>query len=240
MNLDHGICTKCQMKDQDPGSAHFYSAQNRMDFGEVPAELPQLSQVEEMLIAKVHVDAEIRQHRGMQHRYKGHICYLLRDVGKVYRVLVLLPRNLAIILIAPSNERLRNVLVIDFRVRRPAISMWLRYLTLHHPAYTNDAVQIPDEHLLQLPGGGNVINNITTRLKVDETIAGVEDNITDDALFAAVNQYEKSAVPDLVADRTEIERRWRRSSPCRLACYAYRRVQRDRLSVVFGLSNSVS
>ena len=36
-----------------------YSVANHLDFGDVPAELPQLEPIEEMLIARVHVSVNI-------------------------------------------------------------------------------------------------------------------------------------------------------------------------------------
>ncbi|KAI8396355.1 hypothetical protein FOFC_20902 [Fusarium oxysporum] len=46
---------------------------------------------EEMLIARVHVFVNVMQVRGQQYKYRGHIVHFLRDVGKVYSQLPLLP-----------------------------------------------------------------------------------------------------------------------------------------------------
>ena len=43
-----------------------FSKDNLMDPGSVPEHLPALTQVEEMLIARVHVFLEVRQTRGQQ------------------------------------------------------------------------------------------------------------------------------------------------------------------------------
>ncbi|KAH7108653.1 hypothetical protein EDB81DRAFT_609901, partial [Dactylonectria macrodidyma] len=68
-----------------------FSAENHLDFGLIPAFLPQLTIVEEMLIAPVHVFVNVMQVRGQQYKYRGHIVHFLRDVGKVYRQLPFYP-----------------------------------------------------------------------------------------------------------------------------------------------------
>ena len=74
-----------------------------MDPSMVDHTLPELSQVEEMLITRVHVYVELRQVRGAQWRYKGHIINFLRDVGRVYNTLPLLPQDLELVLLRPSG-----------------------------------------------------------------------------------------------------------------------------------------
>jgi hypothetical protein len=92
-----------------------------MDPGDMP-DLPVLTQVEEMLIARVHVFMEVRQVRGQQYKYKGHVVNFLRDTGRVYNKLPLLPSDLEVILLRPSNSstdpRLNRQFIRDFRVRR--------------------------------------------------------------------------------------------------------------------------
>ena len=57
--------------------------------------------VEEMLIARVHVAVNVLQVRGQQYKYRGHVVQFLRDVGKVYNSLPLIPPNLDIIVTTP-------------------------------------------------------------------------------------------------------------------------------------------
>jgi hypothetical protein len=44
---------------------------NSMDPGCVPAHFPELSQAEEMLMARVHVHLEAKRVRGLQYQYTG-------------------------------------------------------------------------------------------------------------------------------------------------------------------------
>ncbi|XP_044716304.1 PIF1-like helicase domain-containing protein [Hirsutella rhossiliensis] len=62
------ICSRCISRDRKkgPNEPYFFSAANNLDFGEVPSDLPDLTMVEEMLIARVHVHVKVlqRHHRG--------------------------------------------------------------------------------------------------------------------------------------------------------------------------------
>lgn len=82
--------------------------------------LRELTQVEEILISRVHVFIEVRLNRGQQYRYQGHIVHFLRDIGRVYDELPLLPRELDIVLLRPAdtNEHpgMRRQFIQDFRV----------------------------------------------------------------------------------------------------------------------------
>jgi len=53
LNRDN-VCHRCLLKDKDK-EPPLLSDDNEMDPGEVPEHLPALSQVEEMLIARVHL-----------------------------------------------------------------------------------------------------------------------------------------------------------------------------------------
>ena len=85
MKIDSdGICGRCCRKDakRRPGEPYFFSADNQLDFGPVPARLPQLTPTEESLIAR-----NIMLVRGQQYKYRGHVVHFLREVGLVYNQL---------------------------------------------------------------------------------------------------------------------------------------------------------
>ncbi|KAH6988597.1 hypothetical protein EDB80DRAFT_654786 [Ilyonectria destructans] len=48
-------CYISRDKERAPNEPYFFSAANNLDFGELPGNLPDLTMVEEMLIARVHV-----------------------------------------------------------------------------------------------------------------------------------------------------------------------------------------
>ncbi|KAJ5894970.1 hypothetical protein N7495_006661 [Penicillium taxi] len=83
MNVKDNICARCRKVDLDATQCHLFSKENNMHPGQLPT-LPELTQVEEMLIARVHVFMEVRLVRGQQFKYRGHIVNFLRDIGKVF------------------------------------------------------------------------------------------------------------------------------------------------------------
>ena len=85
MKIQVGICSKCHQKDDKkaPNEPFYFSAANELDFGNIPANLPELSLTEQMMISKIHVFTQIRQVRGAQYRYRGHCVSFARNVAKV-------------------------------------------------------------------------------------------------------------------------------------------------------------
>jgi hypothetical protein len=135
MKIDtDGICGRCYRRDakRRPGEPYFFSADNQLDFGPVPARLPQLTPTEESLIARVHVHVNIMLVRGQQYKYRGHVVHFLREVGLVYNQLPLLPQELNTVLLRPANTsphaNLSRQCTRQFRVRRQPVTIWLNYL----------------------------------------------------------------------------------------------------------------
>ncbi|KAH6856285.1 hypothetical protein B0I37DRAFT_367002 [Chaetomium sp. MPI-CAGE-AT-0009] len=56
-----GVCKRCHDKDDKKRQYElfFYSAENKLDFGRVPDDLPRLEPLEEMFIARIHVSVNI-------------------------------------------------------------------------------------------------------------------------------------------------------------------------------------
>jgi hypothetical protein len=56
-----GVCKRCHDKDDKKRQDEpiFFSAENKLDFGAVPPELPPLEPLEELFIARVHVSVNI-------------------------------------------------------------------------------------------------------------------------------------------------------------------------------------
>src|SRR3981081_539755 len=130
-----------------PPLPYFYSAANKLYFGEVPPQLAQLGEltpVEEMLIARVHVKVQVLTVRGAQYKYRSHVVHFLRDVGKVYSQLPCLAKDLEIVILQPSNtadhQHLQRQFRHQFVVRRKVITAWLIYLHQHHPGYRDVSV----------------------------------------------------------------------------------------------------
>ena len=117
VKLRNSVCTSCISYNKiiRPGKPIFYSAANELDFGDMPAGLPELSEVEQQLIARVHVHVEVFLYRGQQYKYRGHTVNFLRDVSKVFDQLPRLPQGLDIILLRPTNFNQQPHILRQFR-----------------------------------------------------------------------------------------------------------------------------
>lgn len=208
-----GVCEDCVRVDKDvPGTEDepfLYTHANSMDPGPMPHILPELSQVEEMLIARMHCFVEVRQVHGQQYKYRGHICNFLTNAGKIYNTLPLLPEDLQIIIIRPKNfkddERTANQFRNDFKVRKDAIKRWLLYLRRHHPAYHPDVLNISDENLDALEEEAFVDDEMIIH-EIEEEDAQERDQgpQQEDTVAPADNDYEVSAVPNFNAEQDEM------------------------------------
>jgi hypothetical protein len=221
---DDNTCGRCIKVDKDIDLNEelcLFSSGNLMDPGPILGAtiLPELSQVEEMLVSRVHCFVEVRQIRGQQYKYRGHVVNFLNNTAKVYNVLPLLPEDLDIIIIRPkgwrTDPRMANQGRKDFKVRKAVIKTWLLYLRQNHPAYHPSVLAISDENLDALDDDAFVDDELI--------VHEIDDELEDVA--SAVNAYcqdannpidlddddptpEMAAVPDLRAqndERTEIE-----------------------------------
>ncbi|KAI8408237.1 hypothetical protein FOFC_11175 [Fusarium oxysporum] len=179
MGLKGGICKRCIARDKNKKEDEpwFFSAENQLDFGLIPAFLPQLTIVEEMLIARVHVFVNVMQVRGQQYKYRGHIVHFLRDVGKVYSQLPLLPPELDVILLRPPTASEHAHLNRQFRRQfRKRMSV--------------------------LPEDGDVLDQVATAAVTDPLSANLGNIENDDV---EPDEVDQSAVPDLLPEDTEME-----------------------------------
>ncbi|KAJ6437024.1 hypothetical protein O9K51_10321 [Purpureocillium lavendulum] len=206
MGLKDGICKRCIAKDRNKKEDEpwFFSAENQLDFGSTPAFLPQLTKVEEMLIAPVHVFVNVMQVRGQQYKYRGHIVHFLRDVGKVYRQLPLLPPELDVILLRPPNAgehaHLNRQFRRQFRVRRRCLQQWLDFLCDNHPGYRD--ITVCPNRMSALPEDGDVLDQVAT-VEVNDPLAANLGDIDNTDIEA--DEVDQSAVPDLLPEDTEME-----------------------------------
>ncbi|RKK07529.1 hypothetical protein BFJ65_g17734 [Fusarium oxysporum f. sp. cepae] len=206
MGLKEGICKRCIAKDKNKkeDDPWFFSAENQLDFGLIPAFLPQLTIVEEMLIARVHVFMNVMQVRGQQYKYRGHIVHFLRDVGKVYRQLPLLPAELDVILLRPPNAsehaHLNRQFRRQFRVRRRCLQAWLDFLSQNHPGYRD--ITVCQTRMSVLPEDGDVLDQVATAESTDPPSPNLGTAEHDDV---EPDEVDQCAVPDLLPEDTEME-----------------------------------
>ncbi|KAG6217908.1 hypothetical protein E4U50_002583 [Claviceps purpurea] len=85
------------------------------------------------------------------------------------------------------------------RVRRPVVAAWLRHLKANHDGYSD--VTIDEDVLSQLPDDGDVNAELQTKDVGPEDLEYLIAEIENDDLG-----YDVSAIPDLGADETELDR----------------------------------
>jgi hypothetical protein len=202
---DDIVCSSCIKadKDKDEDMPFLYSIENNLDPGMMPEGLEPMTQIEEMLIARVHCHVEVRQVRGVQYKYKGHVVSFLTNTAKVYNRLPLLPQDLDIILIRPVNwnkdPRMQRQFRKDTRVRKKVVKDWLKFLQLYHPAYLN--IQIAHDNLDALPDDlfvddELIVHEVEAETEIDATAIGPDEE---------EEEPEVGAVPDLHPERNEID-----------------------------------
>ncbi|KIW99891.1 uncharacterized protein Z518_10819 [Rhinocladiella mackenziei CBS 650.93] len=119
MDLKNGICHACFLRDQGGKTPFLMSAENGMDSGELPAHLSALTQVEETMIARSHVQMMVYRYRGYQYHYSGHYVLVLRSSDHV----------------AENDLQYQRQFQSNFQVQKGHVMTWLRFLQAHHPDY---------------------------------------------------------------------------------------------------------
>ena len=165
MELRDGVCRSCSIRDRRSQTPFLMSAENRMDPGVFPAHLPVLTQVEEMIIARAHVQMVLYRYRGHQYHYSGHCVSFMQNMVRTVDMLPNLPSELDVVVLRPSDHvenetRYRHQFRSDFRVRKGHIVTWLRFLKANHPGYRD--VNISPERLQSLPADDDVSSSFAT------------------------------------------------------------------------------
>jgi hypothetical protein len=131
------------------------------------ADLPALTQIEEMIISPVHALVSLYQVRGGQFKYSGHCCNFAHDTAIFYNKLLLLPEECDIIIMCRTglNPATNEEIYQDFRVWRLVVEQGSKYLEAHQPTFRSHEVTIDWERLSQLP----LHSSVHSRLRTVET-----------------------------------------------------------------------
>lgn len=171
MGLLHGVCSACLKRDRyvQQGEPFLFSQGNNMDPGVVPDCLKDLTQMEEMVIAKAHCHMIMKRVRGHQYHYTGHaVCFWQNNVT-FFDTLPSRPQHVDIVILRPhgaqiGDERYKRQFRNDFRVRRGYVERALRWLQRHHPDYRDITISQPN--LLALPVDADVSDQV---LNIEES-----------------------------------------------------------------------
>ena len=220
MDLLSGVCGACWKRDRNlqEGEPFLFSKENNMDPGVVPGCLRDLTQMEEMIIAKAHCHMIMKRVRGHQYHYTGHaVCFWQSNVTFM-DALPSLPKHVDIVLLRPhgarmGEERYKRQFRNDFRVRRSYVERALHWLKRYHPDYRDITISQPN--LLALPVDGDVSDQVLNieeseemkdkepRQKGDGRACGEEDELGIDGDHRGTSQ--ETMVPNLDIRQTETE-----------------------------------
>src|ERR1700712_69790 len=168
MDLRETVCHRCFLRDNRGQTPWLMSEENNMVPGEVPAYLPELTQIEEMIIARSHVQMMVYRYRGHQYHYTGHCVSFMQNTVKTVDVLPNLPAELDVVVLRPSDGMVQDDLRYqrqfrsDFRVRKGRIITWLRFLKEHHPDYRY--INISSDRIDALPIDDDISSSFTSIL----------------------------------------------------------------------------
>src|ERR1700761_6886012 len=120
-------------RDLQEGEPFLFSKESNMDPGVVPECLRNLTQMEEMIIAKAHCHMIMKRVRGHQYHYTGHaVCFWQNNV-RFIDTLPSLPKHVDIVLLRPHGAQMGEgrYKCHDFRVRRSYVERALQWLKRH-------------------------------------------------------------------------------------------------------------
>jgi hypothetical protein len=166
MDLKDAVCHSCYLRDKGSQTPFLMSADNEMDTEDVPAYLPVLTQIKEMIIARSHVQMLVYRYRRHQYHYSGHCVSFIQNTVKTVSVVPNLPSELDIVLLRPSNQviesdsRYQQQFRADFRVRRSHVLAWLRYLKANHPDYRYITILLDRVNTLPIDISSSIVSLI--------------------------------------------------------------------------------
>ncbi|KAF7307266.1 ATP-dependent DNA helicase [Mycena indigotica] len=149
------LCKRC---DADHGEVKKWSTDNNTNPGPIPPELQNLTDLEEMLIARVKTVMQVRYTKGRQLCYKDHIVNLPQNITEIATKLPRLPEDVDIVIIRRDGVDLSQH--VDYVVRREKVRKALEYKITHDKAYQD--LELDEGALSQLPMNGSVVDRIPT------------------------------------------------------------------------------
>ena len=148
------VCSRCT---RDQGNVKKFSAENNMIPSPVPKELHGLTQIEEMLIARVFPVFSLYTKPGGQRAYKGHCINSPQNIQHLADSLPRYPKQLPIIIVRVNGKTNSSK---DLTVRREKVSSALHWLIKHNPVYQDIKIDYNCLAALPLKGIPNDLTNI--------------------------------------------------------------------------------
>jgi hypothetical protein len=167
-------------------------------------DLPQLSQIEEMLIAQVQPLVSVFVVRGGQLSYRGNIINFPQNVQAFLDTLPRDPSTLDV-LVVRQLSRDGSAAFRDYKVNRQNVAAWLHWLKANNQFYQH--INIDEEALQRLPENGSVYDRLrqVSDAGVSASVGGDDSPLNDDANDLLQDNLEISFVPAPPPERPEVE-----------------------------------
>ena len=140
------ICNRCQ---RDKHSPKLYSAENDMDPGTVPPCLQDMTQIEELLIARACPIMTVYHKHGGQLGYSGHVLNLPQNIQQFINKLPVNVSDLPILTVTRQGAQGTHC---NFRVRRNKVVSALQWLKYNNKFYMD--IEIDFDSVQRLPVDG--------------------------------------------------------------------------------------
>ena len=140
------VCSRCSRDKKSPKK---FSCENSMIPSPIPHELQNLTQIEEMLIARALPIMRVYIKPGGQRGYSGHCINLPQNVTELATSLPRYPKDLAIIIVKVKG---RDNTFKDVTVRKQKVHSALVWLINNNPHYSE--ITINEDALTSLPENG--------------------------------------------------------------------------------------
>ena len=170
-------CKRCASDKESPKK---FSCENFMVPSKVPDELQDLTQIEEMLIARVLPIMRVYVKPGGQRGYSGHCINLPQNVKEVADSLPRCPSQLPLICVTMKGQQ--NTFK-DVYVRKTKVEQSLRWLVQNNPLYKN--LKINSKIIDSLPENG-----------IPSTIPTIETELVDNSDNKVLNELDNGVIDD--------------------------------------------
>ena len=165
-------CRRCYGKKN---SIKKFSSNNDMDPGEVPEELQGLTELEEMLIARVFPVMSVYRLREGQHGYRGNVINFPQDVQEFATYLPRNPSSLDVLVVRRQSAN-NSTGFRDFKVRHAKVARALCWLKENNRYYED--IIIDNEILQSLPVDGSIDDQLqNTEIVAEDLDHDEEDDV---------------------------------------------------------------
>lgn len=205
-----GVCRPCRdirdpPKKRVDGMPKLMSATNNMDPGPdyTHWNLPTLSKIEALLIARVHCSVQVWSLRGVSWKSKAHCIHFPREVDDVFVSVPLYATDIEILVLKPAQDDPNATAVFEkqFRVRRNVVAIWCKHLLALHPGYRG-IVSFNEAALSALPVDSSILDQLPNT-RYESTFDGYAT--IDQLVEAADEGNEYVSVPNMQVTQTAVE-----------------------------------